>query len=292
MFPKYTIADFLNFTTPKHPAWHSIHFHINRLEGMQALPAHVITPHKHQFYELFLVREGIAQHKVDYQEYTLSADTFFFISQGQLHFWAKTNRETIKGYRLMFTEDFFHMHQTDNRFLLELIHFDNIYQNPFMPLDAEANALIFTYFDLLFKEYDRSDRSEKALQSLLFLLLSEVQRCGQPQETNKKHVFVFKQFVTCLEQYYAQKWTASDYANALNVSPRHLNRIVQSMTHQSLTEVIQHRIVLEAKRLLTFTNLNVKQISDTLGFEDSAYFARYFRKETGIAPTEFREKSL
>jgi AraC family transcriptional regulator, transcriptional activator of pobA len=54
--------------------------------------------------------------------------------------------------------------------------------------------------------------------------------------------------------------------------------------------VIQNRIVLEAKRLLNFTDLTIGQISDKLGFEDAAYFARYFRKVTNFSPTDFKEK--
>jgi AraC family transcriptional regulator, transcriptional activator of pobA len=88
--------------------------------------------------------------------------------------------------------------------------------------------------------------------------------------------------------HFCEKWSASNFAHALHISPRHLNRIVQNMTNQSLSQVIQNRIVLEAQRLLTFTDLTVIQISHKLSFEDSAYFARYFRKVTGLSPTDFK----
>jgi AraC-like DNA-binding protein len=286
VFQTYQIKDFLNFTERGH-------FHINRLEAMPPLPEHIITPHKHRFYELFLVESGEAIHAVDYQEYKLYKNTFFFIAQGQLHFWAKTNRENIRGYRLMFTEDFFQMNQMNNQFLFELIHLDNIYQHPFIALSPKQNRLIYTYFDLLFEEYNRDSRYEKALQSLLFLLLAEIHRLYEspsPTDSSKHQATIFKQFMMQLETHFAEKWSASDYAQALHISPRHLNRIVHNMTNQSLTQVIQNRIVLEAKRLLTFTDLTVHQISDTLGFEDSAYFARYFRKATGLSPTDFKNK--
>ncbi len=289
MFQTYRIADFLygnDEATVK-----GEHFHINRLEEMPPLPAHILTPHKHWFYELFLVESGESLHMVDYHEYRLTADTFFFIAQGQMHFWAKTNRENIRGYRLMFTEDFFQMNQMNNQFLFELIHLDNIYQNPFIALSSDHNKFIYTYFDLLFQEYNRPNGYEKALQSLLFLLLAEIHRLYEspsPTDTSKHQATIFKQFIMRLETHFSEKWSARDYAQALHISPRHLNRIVQNMTNQSLTQVIQNRIVLEAKRLLTFTNLTVHQISDSLSFEDSAYFARYFRKATGLAPTDFK----
>jgi AraC family transcriptional regulator, transcriptional activator of pobA len=285
MFNNYTIADFLNKTE-------GVHFHINRLEEMPVLPPRIVTPHKHHFYELFLVMEGAATQMVDYQEYTLSQNTFFLISQGQLHFFEKRNRENLKGYRLMFTEAFFQMNQLDNQFLFELIHLDNVYQNPFVALSPTSNAFIFAYFDLLFQEYQRTNTYDRALQSLLFLLLTEVHRLFEkpfPTDATKHQAAIFKQFITLLETHFSQKWTASNYADALFISPRHLNRTIQNITNQSLTQVIQNRCVLEAKRLLTFTDLTVGQIAEGLGFEDAAYFARFFRKSTAVSPTDFKQ---
>jgi AraC family transcriptional regulator, transcriptional activator of pobA len=297
VFHSYKIADFLKNTVPLErdddKSVKGVHFHINRLEDMPPLPSNILTPHKHHFYELFLVTQGEVLHMVDYQQYHLSAHNFFFISQGQLHFWDKTKRDNVKGYRLMFTEEFFLLNQMDNLFLFELIYLDNIYQNPFIPITPKIDSLVYTYFDLLFQEFQRKNSYDKALQSLLFLLLFEVQRLYEkrsPSEATKHQAFIFKQFIIQLETHFSEKWSASDYADALHVSSRHLNRIVQSVTNQSLTQVIQNRIVLEAKRLLTFTDLTIGQISDKLGFEDAAYFARYFRKVTNFSPTDFKEK--
>jgi AraC family transcriptional regulator, transcriptional activator of pobA len=285
MFNTYNIADFVKNTEGSH-------FHINRLEDMPPLPVHIVTPHKHHFYELFLVQQGMATQMVDYQEYTLTENTFFLISQGQLHFFEKRNRENLRGYRLMFTEEFFQMNQLDNQFLFEVIHLDNTYQNPFVALSSESNSFIFTYFDLLFQEYQRSDTYNRALQSLLFLLLAEVHRLLKtpfPSDATKHQAVIFKQFIVLLETHFREKWASANYAESLFITPRHLNRIVQDITNQSVTQVIQNRTILEAKRLLTFTDLTIGQVAERLGFEDAAYFARIFRKETGSSPTDFKE---
>ena len=285
MFNTYTIADFLKNTE-------GAHFHINRLEDMPVLPPHIVTPHKHNFYELFLVTHGTATQMVDYQEYTLSGNTFFLISQGQLHFFEKGKRAHLRGYRLMFTEAFFQMNQLDNQFLFEVIHLDNIYQNPCIALSRESDAFVFTYFDLLFQEYQRPNTYDRALQSLLFLLLAEIHRLLKtplPSDAAKHQATIFKQFIVLLEAHCMEKWAGANYAESLFISPRHLNRIVQDITNQSLTQVIQNRTVLEAKRLLTFTDLAIGQVADRLGFDDAAYFARCFRKETGSSPTDFKE---
>ena len=91
MFNSYHIADFFNLADTK------LNFHINKLEEMPPLPSKILSPHKHHFYEIFLIKEGVAIQNVDYQEYKINSATLFFISQGQLHLWDKTNREGIKG---------------------------------------------------------------------------------------------------------------------------------------------------------------------------------------------------
>ncbi len=286
-FPVYDIKDFI--APHQQP---SIHFHINTLEAHPPLPPGIQTPHKHRFYELFFVQEGTAHHLVDYEEYEMRAGSFFFISPGQLHFWSKTRREGIRGFRLMFTEEFFLLFEQDNLFLTELVHFDNVYQHPLFQFEPGFNSLLFTYFDLLHREYQRENCYEKALYSLLFLLLAEVRRLCEKQpltDATKHRALLFRQFLSLLEIHFQSHWTADEYAKSLHISPRHLNRILNEMTNQSLSDIIRNRLILESKRLLTFSGLAVAQIAEQLGFEDAAYFARYFRKAVGMSPTDFRE---
>lgn len=258
---------------------------------MPPLPDKILSPHKHHFYEIFLIKEGSAIHNVDYQEYDINCATLFFISQGQLHLWDKTKRENIKGYRLMFTEDFFLLNHIDKNFLFELVFLDNIYFYPCVSLSQNTTEPIYTYFDLLYNEYQRIDTNPQVIQSLLFLTLTEIQRVSTKQNPGKilsKQLSVYKQFLELLERHLAENLSPNDYADKLCLSPKQLNRIVQSVTNQSIGNVIKNRIILEAKRLLTCTDLNVNQISLKLNFEDSAYFARFFRKETKSSPTEFK----
>jgi AraC-like DNA-binding protein len=192
----------------------------------------------------------------------------------------------------MFTEEFFLLFEHDNRFLTELVHFDNVYQHPLFDIENGQNSLIFTYFDLLYREYERENCYDKALHSLLFLLLSEVRRLCEKQpltDATKHRAHIFRQFLSLLDNHFHSHWTAEDYAKSLHLSPRHLNRILNEMTGQSLSDIIRNRLILESKRLLTFSGLPIAQIAQQLGFEDAAYFARYFRKAVGTPPTDFRE---
>jgi AraC family transcriptional regulator, transcriptional activator of pobA len=284
MISSYSIADFLNSADTE------LNFHINRLEEMPPLPTHIESPHKHLFYEVVLIKKGNTIQNIDYQVYKISSSAFFFVSQGQLHLWGKDDRETIEGYRLMFTEDFFLSNHIDKSFLFELMFLDNIYFNPCLSLSASAIQPIYTYFDLMFQEYTRSGANPKALQSLLFLALTEIQRVAVPSSTKVLHkeIMVYKSFLELLETHLTEQLPVSAYADRLCMTPKQLNKSVQIVVNQSVSDVIKHRLVLESKRLLAYSNLNINQTAYALGFADSAYFARFFRKETNISPTEFK----
>ena len=81
----------------------------------------------------------------------------------------------------------------------------------------------------------------------------------------------------------------SDYADMLAVTPDYLNKTVKSSTGKSAKEHIQSKIATEAKRSLIFSNLSGKELAYDLGFDESAHFNNFFKKTTGLTPTEFRE---
>jgi AraC family transcriptional regulator, transcriptional activator of pobA len=284
-FPAYSINELLLIQQP-------VHFHINRLEELPPLPPTIKSPHKHRFYELFLFKTGCAAHMVDFKEYELTDNTLFFITPGQLHFWGKTKVDTMSGYRLMFTDNFFQIRSQDNRFLFELTHFYNVSHQPFLALSPEKHRRLFTYFDLLHDTYAEAPDDESVLHALLFILLSEIRKVNvqlTPNPENVTQAEVFKKFMHLLETHYHQKWTVTDYAKALHISPRHLHRIVQNLSSQNISWLIQERKILEAKRLLHFSDLTINQIAEQLGFEDVAYFSRFFKNVGGTSPSVFKK---
>lgn len=101
----------------------------------------------------------------------------------------------------------------------------------------------------------------------------------------------FEQFQRLLESRYRGNREVSAYAADLGISPTQLNRICRSEAGKSALQMINHRVVVEAKRDLIFSGLDVKQIAMTLGFADPAYFARFFIRHSGITPTDFRRKA-
>jgi len=80
------------------------------------------------------------------------------------------------------------------------------------------------------------------------------------------------------------------YARLMYVSEKHLNRMVKVTLNRTTSDLIAERIILEAKRMLVFSKRTIREIIDDLGYTDSAYFFRFFKKRTGITPAAFTER--
>jgi AraC family transcriptional activator of pobA len=98
-------------------------------------------------------------------------------------------------------------------------------------------------------------------------------------------------FVRLLEQDFTTGKSLSDYAATLNVTTTHLTRVCQQLNEKSAMQLIQDRVLAEAKLLLATTQRPVVDISESLGFASPAYFTRLFSQKTGLAPTDFRRSN-
>ena len=101
---------------------------------------------------------------------------------------------------------------------------------------------------------------------------------------------LFRRFEALLEQHHLKRWSVSDYARALSVTPTHLNRITRAASGDTASHLILNRMVREARRNLAYTNLPVSTIAYALGFEDPAYFSRVYAAATGLSPRAFRAR--
>ena len=99
---------------------------------------------------------------------------------------------------------------------------------------------------------------------------------------------LFRRFEALLEQHHLERWSVADYAEALAITPTHLNRITRAATGDTASHLILNRLIREARRNLVYTNLPVSTIAYTLGFEDPAYFSRVYTAATGVSPRAFR----
>lgn len=280
-FPVYSIGHFIN-----QPASRT-EFELLRFETM-AEPE-VDDLHRHTFYEIIWVDAGQSRQTIDYQDYQLSPGSLFFISPGQLHYFEEWT--PLTGGSILFTEAFFLLNQQHKDKLFELSFLDNFYANPLLqPAPADFQDIRQT-IDLLDRERRRPDHAPAITQPLLHVLLARIQRCvdaQQGKQTTQRYIIQYKNLKRLLDEHYADNQPVSFYASALNMTPHHLNRVCQEVTGQTAGAVVRARSFLEAKRLLTFTDLTVTEVATQLNFDDPSYFARVFRTETGQSPGTFK----
>jgi len=171
-----------------------------------------------------------------------------------------------------------------------LSYLDNLYSNPFLRIDEDAKIKLKPILDLLFQE-----KSNETIQAILFVLLKQIQNLFSDKivNQNSKHqIVIFKQFKILVNQNFNKNLALTDYPNQLNITAHHLNSTVQSVCNKTASDIIKESILLEAKQLLQFSDDTISEITYKLGFDDSSYFARYFKKHTSTSPLEFRKINL
>jgi AraC family transcriptional regulator, transcriptional activator of pobA len=119
-------------------------------------------------------------------------------------------------------------------------------------------------------------------QACATALPSETQ-CGQDMER-------LRQFRVLIDQHFTEHWSVECYARQLAVSETSLNRLCRRLTGGTGFDLVQQRLALEARRSLIHGPSSVVGIAGELGFKDSAYFCRFFRRHNGVSPTEFRRR--
>lgn len=284
IFTPYTIGHFIN------DPGNRTDFEVLHFDNM-AEPE-VEDVHKHTFYEIIWTEQGRSRQTIDYTEHEVLPHSLFFISPNQVHEFEAW--QPLSGGSILFTEDFFLFGYQDKSKLFELSFLDNLHAHPCIQLGEEDFSEVKATIDFLSKEHRRSDQNRRILQSLLHILLEQVQRfvdSARPEAApSRKYTLLFKQFRAMLEQHFAENETVSFYAEALHITAHHLNLVCKQVTGLTATEVLRARSMLEAKRLLTFSDMTISEIATDLHFFDSSYFAKVFKREVGETPIMFQSR--
>lgn len=202
--------------------------------------------------------------------------------------------EKIKeAYKITFVRDFYCIQTHDKEVACNGVLFNNVYETPFVkPCENDTKKLSFI-LESLIEEFKNSNTAQyDMLQTYLkqFIIHSvRIQKEHYPIKTDIE-TKLFKDFSLLVEQNYKRLHSVTDYASRLAISPKSLTKNFQKVGAQTPSDFIKNRIVLEAKRQLVYTNEAVKHIAYNLGFNDSAYFSRFFTKATTKSPLQFRKE--
>lgn len=153
------------------------------------------------------------------------------------------------------------------------------------------------YFDETLGRLHREVREQKAgsnelaesyLKTMVLLLnrLVGSEVAGPPKSAKLARVQALENLIASK---FREQWSVTQYADALRLTPTHLNRLVREVRGVTVHDLVMARVLEEARRLLVFTAVSVATVAEQLGFTDAAYFIRCFRKRTGVTPGHYRE---
>lgn len=252
------------------------------------------APHAHAFYSVIWFRGGGGCHTVDFVKYPLEENTFFFISPGQIHCY---DYPIPDGVVITFVPDFLSDSNSTEEIFMKYNIFNAYDMAPCMVVrDENLLRALDNLTHALKVEYGRKEQfgHRTLMQSFVRQMLILLQRNDSPDsrpsflQSNNVHNH-FLRFRQALERDYRRIHNVKGYAAELGVSTKYLTAIVGECTHRTPLQMINDRLLLEAKRLLRYSNMMVKEIAFDLGYEDPSYFVKQFKRQTGQLPTDFRE---
>lgn len=246
------------------------------------------------FYSVVWVRRGNGLLRVDCSEYLFGRDTLFTFAPYQ-PFMFSTD-DDFAGVAIQFHSDFYCIHKISQETNCDKLIFNNIYQLPLINIDELTAGKLDVLIDQFKTEFSAGeDPGHKLLVPTLIIFLVTLAR-KKTQEQITKAIFtepdtpfILQTLKTAIEENYREKHSAGDYATLLSISPNALAKLVKSYFNKTLTNLINERIIIEAKRELYLTNKPVKQISWELGYTDEHYFSRFFKTNTAISPQMYRD---
>ncbi|MEH0152875.1 helix-turn-helix domain-containing protein [Limibacter armeniacum] len=231
---------------------------------------------------------------VDFKKYESKQPCLFFINSNQYIELEEAGKAS--GHFIYYNRDFYCIQIHDAEVACDGLLFNNIYQMPQTTLDKEARQTIEFIFNQIQQELDLNDSSqEEMIRTYLKQLIIRATRIWKKQQLNtlneepSAELEFFRDFSRLVEIHYKTKHTVADYADLLGVASKTLSNKFKRLGLPQPNDIIKDRIILEAKRLLSYTSMSVKEIAYELGYEDPAYFNRLFSNKVGETPTFFKK---
>ncbi|HIA05753.1 MAG TPA: AraC family transcriptional regulator [Flavobacteriales bacterium] len=246
------------------------------------------VPHRHNYYEIFLFEKGGGTHEIDFNLIAIEDRSIHFVSPGQVH---KVNRELdSRGHLILFSRDFFYSNSINQNSLFDIPFLNNNFPEPVINLTGSDYDEILSLILSMKGEYANEQEYQRdVIQSYLNLLIINCKRLFDKQVGdigiyNK----ALQDFKRLLENEFDKNHQVSYYANQVHVSVKQLSAITKKAVGKTALELIHDRIILEAKRLLRYSDHSIKEISFFLNFDDPSHFGKFFKSKQNQTPKEYR----
>ena len=251
------------------------------------------VPHRAQFFHIIWIEKGRGKHSIDFNSFEFKDNTILFIPHNSVNIFDRNG--AYEGRAILFTKEFFCKNSDDLKYLQTSLLFSDLYNAVKMKVNPEFSDLQFLLNSMETEFLREPDNVQyNILHNMLHIFLLQCERELKNQgfqEHNKcpylDSVISFKEL---LENNFQNEKSVTKYASDLNLSQKQLHKATTLILGKSPKEVINDRLLLEAKRLLAHSSESVKEIAYNLGYNEPTYFIKYFRKNVGKTPSEFRSQ--
>lgn len=246
----------------------------------------IFAPHRDKHYLLMIATKGHYKLMLDFKELIIDAPAMLMIFPGQVHHVQEIQQP--QGWSVNF----------DPALISEAFQgiLEKGFAAPLMP-DSSLLQQMTTLADLIYAlqsgEQDAyTGRStHELLGAMLSIIAGKFSVASSANKTKEnRSSMIEKDFNQLLQLHYKTWKQPALYAKALSISVAHLNESVKNISGFPVSVQIQQKSILEAKRLLYFTKLSVKEIGYELGYDNPVYFSKLFKKISSVTPLEFREQ--
>ena len=256
---------------------------LNRLSKLNAYD--YTEPHRHNYFEFFYFENGGGTHLIDFEEVFIESNSIHIVAPGQVHQMKRDKDST--GYVFLFGFSSLAKNSVYVNFLNNHICYsmDEISRAYVLPKNQEQfiPALLESCFDtsLEKKPFTNQVMLNTIERLCLYCLLEEGVKNEVPENDYGK-------FRSLLIDNFREMKLAKTYADELKITSKTLNSLTKKYAGKTPSQLIHHQLILEAKRLLML-GISVKEAAYELKFDDPAHFSKFFKTQTNLSPTEFRE---
>lgn len=250
--------------------------------------------HRHNYYEVLIFNKSGGTHEIDFETIDIKKNSIHFVSPEQIHLLKRD--KNVTGYLISFTKELYFVNNPSFFLFDSFPFFDNPNSSSVI---SELNEIEFQNFSELISkitlEFNEENEDKlEVLKSILitFLLLSKryyLKSSGKLEVPLLKNEMSLK-FKKLVNSQFKTTRNVTEYASLLNISAGHLSDTLKVELGKTALELINDRVLLEAKRLLYYSHLSMKEISVELNFNDASYFSRFFKEKTNTSPEIFREQ--
>jgi AraC-like DNA-binding protein len=196
---------------------------------------------------------------------------------------------------LLFNREFYCVHTYDREVSCNGLLFFGSVNSPILKLDNEEISRLRTLFSVLEEEFSVTDANqEEMLRILLKRLIIRGTRMAKKQllksDEKQSDIDLIRNFNVLVEEHFKTKKTVREYAELMYKSPKTVNNVFGKYSKESPLQVIHNRVIMEAKRLLFYTDKSAKEIGFELGYSDPAQFSKLFKNVVGATTSEFKEQ--